>query len=78
VQIINFRSYFFTSQEDEFDSIVILSLLLKYSINIYSLNNVSDIGKMDFKEILKSLYKTNILENLVAPAPIVVSGAIIN
>lgn len=52
--------------------------MLKYSINIYSLNNVSDIGKMDFKEILKSLYKTNILENLVAPAPIVVSGAIIN
>jgi len=35
-------------------------------------------GKMDFKEILKSLYKTNILENLVAPAPIVVSKAIIN
>ena len=33
---------------------------------------------MDFKEILESLNKTNIIENLLTPAPIVAPGAIIN
>ena len=35
-------------------------------------------GKMDLKEILESSHKTKFSDNLWAPAPIVVSGAIIN
>ena len=35
-------------------------------------------GKMYLKKTLKLLHKTNISDNLMAPAPIIISGAIIN
>lgn len=56
----------------------ILSSLQNYSINIYSLNNVSDMRKIYFKKIIEYLHKTNVSDNLVDSGPIVVPEAMIN